>query len=228
MIKIIGNGPSLNTIDKSKLFNNLFPSVSYNRAYIIYETYNFYPTYYFCIDKAVLLNCLPDIKKLLNSPIQYFILLECNETLDLLKHEKITLIQKNNDNKYYFGDVATFSIYYLYQNGFQNFDIYGCDCNYIEDYQKLNVDLEFNTKDPARKIILKPKKGSKDPNHFLDNYFDESTEYSVPRTQNHLSCWKYLFKIKNLHLLFKTKTILQKIQSPFLLNLKKKNIFSIL
>ena len=206
MINIIGNGPSLNTIDKTKIFNNINITVSYNRAYIIYQKYNFYPTYYFCIDKAVLLNCLNDIRNLLNTAIKHFVLLECDETSDLIDNEKISLIKKNNDNKYYFGDVATFSIYYLYKKGFKNFNIYGCDCSYIEDYDKLNVDIEYNDNDPARRIVLKPKKGSKDPNHFIDNYFDETTEYSVPRTSNHINCWKQLNKIRDIKIIFKTKS----------------------
>ena len=210
MINIIGNGPSLNTIDKTKIFNNSNINVSYNRAYIIYQKYNFYPTYYFCIDKAVLLNCLNDIRKILNTNIKHFVLLECEQTLDLIDNKKVTLIKKNENNKYYFGDVATFSIYYLHQNGFKNFDIYGCDCNYVEDYNELNVDIEYNDNDPARRIILKPKKGSKDPNHFIDSYFDESCEYSVPRTKNHLTCWKNINKINDIKLIFKTKSHAEK------------------
>ena len=206
MINIIGNGPSLNTINKSELFNSNYDSVSYNRAYIIYKKYNFYPTYYFCIDKAVLLNCLSDITKLLDSEIKHFVLLECDETMHLNNNEKVTLIKKNNENKYYFGDVATFSIYYLFKKNMKNFDIYGCDCSYIEDYNKLNVDVEYNDNDPARRIVLKPKKGSKDPNHFIDNYYDDSTEYSVPRTNNHFNCWKNLIKLKNINITFKTNS----------------------
>ena len=88
----------------------------------------------------------------------------------------------------------------------KNFDIYGCDCCYIEDYNKLNVDVEYNDNDPARRIVLKPKKGSKDPNHFIDNYYDDSTEYSVPRTNNHFNCWKNLIKLKNINITFKTNS----------------------
>lgn len=211
MINIIGNGPSLNTMDKTKIFNNNHETVSYNRAYIIYQKYNFNPTYYFCIDKAVLLNCLSDIKNLLNTKIKHFVLLECEQTLDLKNNKKVTLIKKSVDNKYYFGDVATFSIYYLYKIGYKKFNVYGCDCSYIEDYDKLNVDVEYNNNDPARRIVLKPKKGSKDPNHFIDNYFDHSTEYSVPRTKNHLNCWVNISKIKDIIIIFKTKSKVEKI-----------------
>jgi len=211
MINIIGNGPSLNTTDKNSLFQSDNVSVSFNRAYIVYQEYNFYPTYYFCIDKAVILNCLPDIKQLLDTPIQYFVLLDCQETQELAQHPKITLISKNNDNKLYFGDVATFSIYFLYsQKQLTQFEVYGCDCHYIEDYQQLNVEVKYNNNDPARKIVLKPKKGAKDPNHFIDNYFDETTEYSVPRTNNHLKCWENISELKEINIIFKTNSQAEK------------------
>ena len=83
--------------------------------------------------------------------------------------------------------------------------MFGCDCSYIEDYQKLNVDIEYN-EDPNRRIVLKPKKGSKDPNHFIDNYFDNGTEYSVPRTKNHLESWNNISKINGINIIFKTKS----------------------
>ena len=205
-MKIIGNGPSLNECKLDLLFKEKSSFVSFNRAYIIYEKYDFYPNYYFCIDKAVLLNCLEDIKKLLNSRIQKFILLKCNETIELQKlSDKVDLIEKTNSNHFYFGDVCVFSIYYLSKLGVKRFEVYGCDCSYIEDYEKLNVDVEYNDNDPARRIVLKPRKGSKDPNHFIDNYFDETTEYSVPRASNHLKCWKNLRKLK-LNIKFKTSS----------------------
>ena len=194
-INIIGNGPSLNKIDKNKLFSSNNINISYNRAYIIYEKYNFYPDYYFCIDKAVLLNCLKDIIKLINTPIKNIILLKCKETIPLLKiSKKIKLIHKTKLSSLFFGDVATYSIFYLTLLKYKNFNIYGCDCSYIENYDKLNVNVIYNNNDKSRRIILKPKKNSKDPNHFIDNYFDDSTEYSVPRTNNHLKCWKNIKK----------------------------------
>jgi hypothetical protein len=203
MINIIGNGPSLNSINKKELFEQQNISVSYNRAYIIYEEYDFYPTFYFCIDKTVLLNCLADIKKLLDTSIKYFVLLECEETLDMQNHCKVKLVKKEEDVVKYFGDVATFSVYYLYKSGFEKFNIYGCDCSYVEDVDILNVDVELND-DPARKIVLKPKKNTKDINHFIESYFSEGTEYSVPRTQNHLNCWKNISELSNIKVSFLT------------------------
>lgn len=206
MVNIIGNGPSLNDVNKEDLFKSEDISVSYNRAYIIYEEYNFYPTFYFCIDKTVLLNCLNDIKNLLNTSIKYFVLLKCDETLELDDNYKVKLVEKNEDVKKYFGDVATFSVYYLYKSGLKEFNIYGCDCSYIEDYDELNVDVETNEDDPLRRIVLKPRKDTKDINHFIDSYFGEGTEYSVPRTNNHLNCWKNISYIKDINISFKTKS----------------------
>lgn len=204
IINIIGNGPSLNEINKDVLFsqNN---TVSFNRMYIIYDEYNFYPKYYFCIDKTVLLNCLDDIIKLINmNKIEEFCLLKCNETIHLKNNSNVTLIKPNENNRPYFGDVATFAIYYLSKKGFKEMNVYGCDCNYIEDYEKLNVNVEYNNNDPARRIILKPKQDSKDPNHFIDNYFDHTCEYSVPRMNNHLKCWKNIKEKLHVNINFKT------------------------
>ena len=204
-VTIMGNGPSLKDVCRKSLRNGIL--VSFNRCYIIYEKENVYPLYYFCIDKAVLLNCLKDIRNLLKSPIKYFVLLECEETKDLEYNEKVTLVSKNTENTYVFGDVSTFSINYLYKKGYFNFDIYGCDCNYVEDIDLLNVDVEYNNNDPARRIVLKPRKGSVDPNHFIDNYFDDTTEYSVPRSNNHLKCWKYVIEnLDSIKISFKTKS----------------------
>ena len=204
-MKIVGNGPSLNEFDHKDVFNNNEDSASSNRAYIIYEKYNYYPNYYFCIDKAVLLNCLPHIKQLFDSPIKQFILLHCDETAELSSHEKVVLVHKNSGNEKYFGDVSTFMIYYLYKNfNIKHFNIYGCDCSYVEDCDQLNVDIQYNENDPARRIVLKPKPGSTDPNHFLPNYYDEHTEYSVPRTKNHLTMWKNISLISDIVVHFKT------------------------
>ncbi|MEL7490838.1 MAG: glycosyltransferase family 29 protein [Pseudomonadota bacterium] len=187
-LTIIGNGPSLKGFNFRTLRNQT--TVSFNRAYIIYKKENFYPCHYFCIDKAVLLNCLADIEGLLDSPIQRFVLLDCPETAHLKEHPKVELVGKTKENAPFFGDVATYSLHHLINEGYRAFDIYGCDCSYIEDIDKLNVDVERNEDDPARRIVLKPRKGASDPNHFLPEYFGEGTEYSVPREANHYKCWE--------------------------------------
>lgn len=206
VVNIIGNGPSLRNVELKTLRNKI--NVAYNRSYIIYKERHFYPTFYFCIDKVVLLNCVEDIINLLDSPIQKFVLLDCVETRKI-QSDKVVLIQKDPKNTQFFGDVAVFSIYYLKILGYKKYNIYGCDCNYVEDYDLLNVDVEINNNDPARRIILIPREGSIDPNHFIDNYFEFGTEYSVPRTKNHVYCWKNIIKChksKEINISFKTKS----------------------
>ena len=207
-VNIIGNGPSLNTINKNNIFKSKNINISYNRAFLIYEKYDFYPKYYFCIDKAVLLNSFENIVNLLDKPIDYFVLLRCKETELFEGHEKIILVEKNEDNEKYFGDVAVFSINFLYTvKKYNKFNIYGCDCSYEENYDKLNVDVEYNNNDIARRIILKPRKNTKDPNHFFDYYFGHGSEYSVPRENNHLRCWNNLYKnMKDIKIIFKTNS----------------------
>ena len=82
-------------------------------------------------------------------------LLKCEEIAHLKDYKKVTLVERNNEVVPFFGDVATFSIYYLYKKDYSRFNVYGCDCNYIEDYNILNVDVERNNKDPSRRIVLK-------------------------------------------------------------------------
>ncbi|MEP2742515.1 MAG: FkbM family methyltransferase [Bauldia litoralis] len=187
-VNIVGNGPSLKDFPFRTLRDRV--TVSFNRAYIIYEKENFYPSIYVCVDKVVLLNCLKDIEGLLESPIQRFVLLDCPETAHLAGHPKVELVARTKKNAGFFGDVATFALHHLMQAGYRDFDVYGCDCSYIEDIEKLNVDVEKNADDPARRIVLKPRKGAADPNHFLPEYFGEGTEYSVPREANHYKCWQ--------------------------------------
>ncbi len=204
-IVIMGSGPSLRGFPFRRLRNEA--TASFNRAYIMYEKENFYPCFYFAIDKAVLLNCLNDIEQLLDSPILKFILLECAETKHLATHDKVTLVEKTKENAKYFGDVATFAIHYFIRQGYKRFDIYGCDANYREDLDELNVDVERNDNDPAQRVVLKPRKGAVDPNHFLPNYFGEETQYSLPRTSNHHKCWesiKHLSEEQRVRICFRT------------------------
>lgn len=203
-VTIVGNGPSLKKVDLEMLRSKCW--VSFNRAYIMYKELNLFPNYYFCIDKTVLLNCLPDIEQLItSSPIQYFVLLDCAETRKLGGRPNVSLVRKDAANAEYFGDVSVFSIHYLFTvKRIKKFDVYGCDCHYVEDPKQLNVDVIYNDKDPAQRVSYKPKKGASDPNHFRSDYFNESTLYSIPRTKNHERNWQTLSKIREISVAFLT------------------------
>ena len=203
-VTVVGNGPSLKKVNLELLRGVCW--VSFNRAYIMYKELNLYPSYYFCIDKTVLLNCLPDIEQLIaSSPIQHFVLLDCPETHKLGARPNVSLVRKEASNAEYFGDVSVFSIHYLFTHRrIANFDVYGCDCHYVEDPEKLNVDVIYNDKDPAQRVSYRPKKGASDPNHFRSDYFDESTMYSIPRTKNHERNWHTLSKIRAISVVFRT------------------------
>ena len=68
---VIGNGPSLNDIDIQKLRDK--ETASFNRAYIAYEDWGFYPTYYQIIDPTVFEDNKEDIKNLFDTPIKKLI-----------------------------------------------------------------------------------------------------------------------------------------------------------
>ena len=72
-IYVIGNGPSLNKVDVTKLKGE--NTISFNRAYIAYKDWGFDPTYYMCVDPIVLVNIKDDIQNLIdNSNIMRFFL----------------------------------------------------------------------------------------------------------------------------------------------------------
>ena len=62
-IFIIGNGPSLNDIDMTRLQNEY--TFSFNRAYIAYKDWKFIPSFYSCIDKVVLPDNVNEINEMI-------------------------------------------------------------------------------------------------------------------------------------------------------------------
>lgn len=59
---IIANGPSLARMDLAPLRNEL--TFSMNRAYLLYESWGFEPSYYVCINELVMEQFAPDIARL--------------------------------------------------------------------------------------------------------------------------------------------------------------------
>jgi hypothetical protein len=61
---IIGSGPSLNKIDVGKLRD--YPTIAFNRSYIAYEDWGFYPTNWACADHSTLSGMVEDVKELIS------------------------------------------------------------------------------------------------------------------------------------------------------------------
>ncbi len=191
---IIGNGPSLNKIDISLLKGK--DTISFNRAYIAYEEWGFYPKYFMCIDLRVLYNIAADINKLIkDSPIERFFLRDQSKDY-IIHNEKVTFINTEDipkrfndlsfDNLVYWGDVSVCSLQVLYILGYQEAVLLGCDAKYKE--------YPSGIKKLGRKYISTE---NNDPNHFRPDYFGKGTEYSKPSGRGHYKSWKRIAKLIN-------------------------------
>lgn len=203
-IYIIGNGPSLNKIDLSKLKNK--DTISFNRAYIAYNDWGFFPKYYMAVDTIVLQNIKEKVKELLETtPIEKFFLpLWSKEYFG--NNDKIGYLNLKNSlffNRRFWGtsfnrlriisNVGATSIPVLKILGYKNYIILGTDCNYVESDIK-NVDIEYNPDDKLGRRIVYKSSGDSDPNHFRPDYFGTGTEYSKPQQENHYKGWKFIAK----------------------------------
>jgi len=203
-IYIIGNGPSLNKIDLSKLKGK--DTISFNRAYIAYNDWGFYPKYYMVADKIVLENIKEKVKELIETtPIEKFFLpLWSKEYFG--ENDKICYLNFKNSplfTRRFWGtsfnrlkiiaNVGATSVPVLGILGYKNYIILGTDCNYVESDIK-NVEIEHNPEDKHGRRIVYKSSGDSDPNHFRPDYFGAGTEYSKPQQDNHFKGWEYIAK----------------------------------
>jgi hypothetical protein len=203
-IYIIGNGPSLNKVDLNKLKGK--DTISFNRAYIAYDDWGFYPKYYMTADRVVLENIKGNIKELIEtSPIERFFLplwsreyLGDNEKISYLNFRGSWLFGKRIWGKNFnrlsvIANVGATAVPVLKILGYTNFVILGTDCNYVEQDIK-NVEIEYNPGDKSGRRIVFKSLGDDDPNHFRPDYFGKGTEYSKPQQMNHYKGWEFIAK----------------------------------
>jgi len=203
-IYIIGNGPSLNKINIHKLKDK--DTISFNRAYIAYDDWEFFPKYYMAVDVVVLQNIKEKVKELIeNSPIEGFFLplwtrsyFGSNDKIIYLNLRNSRFLNrriwgKDFDRLSLIANVGATSVPVLKILGYKNFVILGTDCNYIESKIK-NVEVEYNPDDREGRRIVYRSSGDDDPNHFRPDYFGKGTEYSKPQAVNHYRGWEFIAK----------------------------------
>jgi uncharacterized Rossmann fold enzyme len=197
---VIGNGPSLKDINMSLLKDEF--TFSFNRAYIAYNDWGFYPSFYMCVDEVVLPDNKKEIIDLINKK-------ETKKTLFFFPHKaKNILINKNR--VFYFGaksfindfneniqkwavlqNVGATSMQIAVYLGFKTIILLGCDCNYVEKPDSVIIDRK-----ESRRVgwTAYESKKDDDPNHFLPGYFGKGKKYSIPNAQNHLLGWNKIKK----------------------------------
>jgi len=203
-IYIIGNGPSLNRIDISRLKDK--DTISFNRAYIAYGDWGFYPKYYMAVDRIVLENIKENVRDLIiDSPIEKFFLplwsrdyFGSNEKICYLNLRGSWLTGRRIWGRSFsrlslIANVGATSIPVLGIMGYRNFVILGTDCKYVEQNIN-NVEVEYNPDDKSGRRIVFKSTGDNDPNHFRPDYFGKGTEYSKPQQTNHYRGWEFIAK----------------------------------
>ena len=211
---IIGTGPSLKDVDVSLLKD--YTTITFNRAYIAFEEWGFEPTYYLAIDGNDIRSIYKDINNLiLNSNIERFFLYKVNDNEEHTRKEsyqdgdivsskdmivdspKITYIPPNH----ILPNAGWMGVKTLATLNYNNIAFVGCDCRYIDDTRKYDVDgvkIQLSNND----IIVTGKEyastADTDVNHFRQDYFGKGIHFGKPNEDIVLELWWHGSKaIKN-------------------------------
>jgi len=169
---IVGNAPTLADLDMSKLKDEV--TFSFNRAYLAYEDWGWYPTYYCVIDAFILYQTTGDINKLIeSSKIKEFYLYN-QGSRGIKRADNVHIIDLVDSwgfdpvNWRYCGDVAAFALQLAFAKGYNEVYLVGVDQSW---------GLYGETKPDA------------DTDHFRPDYETESVRMSRIYADGHFSSW---------------------------------------
>lgn len=176
---IIGNGPSLNLIDMSKLKNEYTFGV--NAIYLNYGKMGFYPTYYVVEDIFVAedrhdeINNYHHSDKFFGNYLKYCLAADdrttwMNVVLNM-RYKDFPRFSTDASRRMYVGGTVSFLCMQLaYYMGFKEVYLVGFDHNYvIPDSVKLTGTTIESTED--------------DPNHFDPSYFGKGKRWHDPKVE---------------------------------------------
>ena len=179
---VIGNGPSLNKIDISKLKERT--TISFNRAYIAYSDWGFYPTYYQIIDPTVFEDNKYDIKDLFDKPIEKFIF--GNSSYFKGSVSALGLDASRIEYANIVGDVSAASVLHFFHR-FDRFVLLGCDNRYSEKQE----DMKYKKVTTSLNKTAFLSEGD-DCNHFRPDYFGKGKLYGHPNQPNHFRAFQMI------------------------------------
>ncbi|MDA1280211.1 MAG: DUF115 domain-containing protein [Chloroflexi bacterium] len=164
---VVGNGPSLNKTDLSRLRNEAWFGA--NRIYLMEEKLGFSPTYFVCVNELVLRQCAEDIRKL---SMPKFLSVNASADVDL-PHDSIFLNTIGGRARFGYeptqalwesGTVTYVSMQLAFYMGFKEVVLIG-------------VDHSFSTRGPANTEV---ESQGDDPNHFSLDYFGKGFKWHLP------------------------------------------------
>jgi len=167
---ILANGPSLTKIDLDKLSNEY--SFGLNRLYLLFDKFEYRPTYYVCINELVLDQFSSEID-LLNFP-------------KFLNWNRRKLFNQNNENTVFIK--TGFNISDLFSTNLRHPLSGGGTVTYIAlqlaYYMGFNkvilVGLDHNFGDKGIPNKTEVRSQEEDTNHFAPNYFPKGVKWQLP------------------------------------------------
>jgi hypothetical protein len=163
---IIGNGPSLQKTDLSRLRNE--STFGLNRIYLLFERLGFSTTYFVSINRFVIEQCAREIERL---PCPKFIswsardLIEFTDDMMFLRRRTHAEFSTDITRGIWEGTTVTFTAMQIaYYLGFETVVLVG-------------VDHSFVTKGEPHKLVVSQ---GNDPNHFDAGYFGKGFRWQLP------------------------------------------------
>jgi hypothetical protein len=168
---IIGNGPSLNTMDLSFLKHET--CFGLNRIYIAFERYDFVPTYLVSVNRFVLEQSAADFQEL---PCTKFLSFEGVPAIH--PDDNLIVINPRTWEDFFSTDprrglcIGSTVTYVAMQLAFWMG---------FEEVVLIGVDHRFTTRGAPHKIV---ESQGDDPNHFDPNYFGKGYTWQLPDLKN--------------------------------------------
>ncbi len=191
---LLGNGPSLKGFDFGRLKG--FDVIGMNAAYRYWETINWYPRYYICLDTVVGLSHKDEIARLIRESdqngIRYFILLQnLVDCLPSLKdHPRVLVFDKLKQcSSILLNRLITTGSHAALMCavfGYTRIYLLGIDCNYVEFIPEAR-----KVRGTVLEMVDMPKEN---PNYFFNDYQQKGDCYNIPNPDTvpnfHLNCWR--------------------------------------
>lgn len=188
---VLGNGPSLSRVDLAAFGN--FDTVGMNAAYRYWETIDWYPTFYCCLDTVVGMSHKEAILELVRHRKRFGIrqFLVRKNLFDWLLEQSCVdgVISFDLIRKGYFEllpepvTTGSHSLGWAAAVGYERFAIAGVDCNYVE-----LVDGSKKAEDKTLEIVEE----ATNPNYFFAGYQKVGDKYNVPNFSKdlHIRSWR--------------------------------------
>jgi hypothetical protein len=178
-IFVLANGPSLRGFDFTRLNN--YPTLGMNAAYRYWETIDWYPDYYCCLDTELIKTHHNQITELMTSgKIKKMLLAKSYFHLhpEMITNENMYTVEQLRNNLYFkstkpnYITTGGYALRFAMYLGYDIVYVLGIDARYVEilpEAKKIsNIKLQI-TKTPTH-----------NPNYFFDDYQRAGDHYHVP------------------------------------------------